>query len=227
MRLKLVRIYAPVLWLILCIGITLSMCGAVSGQEKKSEKKEEMIGSVPRHKVMVYKEMLLPVSVFAPDKWWQYRTDDDDFHMVYCVQQSGTVNMGGQNPPRMGGMVEYKALACKNEKEAKTLYSKWLPIKSKTRYLRVKTVRVIGADQGQRFDYETVDNKRVKVTSSRIAVMRYGRFLVNLKGYSNMKAMVTAPKTGERPFLSEPVFDKAYAGILGKWSRYKQVAYNH
>lgn len=212
--------------LAVCTMLCIMQSPAFSEPEKKDEK-VQMIGKEPRKIIPVFKEMLLSQSVFTPDKWWKYKTDDDDFHMVYCVEQSGSVNMGGQNPPLLGGRVLYRALACKDEAEARKIYDKLTSRQFTGKAVHIRKSRLPGTDQGVRLDMDTVNSKGVKVSSEQLAYMRYGRFVVELKADSNMKAMIARPAGRDRPFLSEPVFASALAGIQQKWAHYRQYVYKN
>lgn len=169
------------------------------------------------------KPMYIDPRLFAPDKWWKYEGHDDDRPDAYGVEQNGAVSIGGRLQQNHGANVFYRA------SEFATGAKAHEAMRDRVRRLRGSrgTAGSVApyrrGDEALLFRRITPDKEGKPAYFASVALVRYGRYVVEIAGASDMKAFGPRPQTGERPWMCEPVFNSVLKAALAKWDRHRAL----
>lgn len=168
------------------------------------------------------KPMYLPHKIFQPDKWWVYEGADDDRPDAYAVEQSGTVTLGGRVTLNHGAVVKYLVNTYADEKQAHAAFLQFAPKKIALRNIHREIHALKQGNEGAD-SVETIYENGQELKILRQTFVRYGKYVVEIGGKSDMRAFGERPASGQRPWMSDPVYRQAREAALAKWSAYRTL----
>ncbi len=214
----------------------LAVCGLITlarpGFAQQAEKTETPAGLPAPPKTPINQEpksppqlkpMFLDKKVFTPDDRWHYEEADDDRAFGSSVEQVTGISFGSPQEPSHGAFVKYYVFTLASPEKAHGMYLKLLPKNPVPANVKRTTRGWAKADEGSEITEALLDPKGVAQQQDRIAVARYGRYVVQLLGNSDMRAPGPRPQTGERKWLSEPVFENTLQALKTRWANYKTL----
>ena len=167
------------------------------------------------------KHMLISKALFTPDKWWQYEGPEEELPNENSVDQGGTISLGGRLIVNHGACVKYLAKPFPSEKEAHAYFLTLVPAGHLAACVHQTIKRTKNGNESFELVQTTVGPEGVATEIVRKTYARYGTFVLEIGGNSDMKAMGPRPANGERKWLCEPVYEKVRAAALARWNHYK------
>lgn len=219
-------------YLFVSLGLCLLTAPAF-GQQTPVVKKDAQAKPAPpgipdpkfRHKMpegaKQLKPMFLDKGLFQADKWWKYEEADDDRPFAHSVEQQGSVGFGAPLEEKHGAFVRYRVLQMENAEKAHQSYGKIAAVKQTPANIQRKVRPLKNGEEGIEVRDEVKDNKGVVVRQTRAAFIRFDRYIVIVESRADMRAFGSRPRSGQRKWMSDPVFDKVLQATLERWSNYR------
>jgi hypothetical protein len=163
--------------------------------------------------------MILDQKLFAPDHWWKYKGPSTHRPGHYVAEQQGIVSVGGSLVKNHGAQVTYRVTAHPTTAVAAAAFrsAKPKPFKSNRTQTTVKAVK-LGAEAVE-VRQANIDAAGATQFSAVRTVARYGRYIVDISGASDMKAFGPRPASGPRAWLHEAVYTAVRREALSRWDR--------
>jgi hypothetical protein len=172
-------------------------------------------------------KQLLPMYVskklFTPNKWWVYEGHDEDRPATFGVEQSGKVSLGDRFTPNHGALITYAVQVLPNVKAASKTYKIFTRLPARGKNTRLIIQPVHAGEEGFQYSILTLNNHHQGTSFDQGMIVRTGRYVVMLTGRADLKAFGPRPKSGNRQWMCEPVFNTLRAAILDKWKNYRSL----
>ncbi|MCX6359125.1 MAG: hypothetical protein NT029_04935 [Armatimonadetes bacterium] len=205
---------------IIAVGCTPLVSGVVraQGASAKPDPEDAATRNLPAGNAKL-SAMILDQKLFAPDHWWQYKGPSTHRPGHYVAEQQGIVSVGGSLVRNHGAQVTYRVTAHPSAAVASKAFAAVRPTAHETDRTQT-TVKVVklGSEAVEVRQANTDATGATQFSAIR-TVARYGRYVVDISGASDMKAFGPRPTSGTRAWLHEAVYATVRKAALERWDR--------
>jgi len=184
-------------------------------ESSDSKEKDQSTGAL--------EQMAISKKIFTPNKWWQFEGHEEELPVLYAVEETGIVDLGGRFTVHQGAEVHYYVLKLPTPQTAHKMFLHCIKLPPLARNVKRSTQVLHDGEEGFQYMDITLDNSRNPAGCVEEAVIRYGNYLVEILGKADLKVFGPKPIKGDRQFLCEPVFNKVKSVVFNKWKSYKTL----
>ena len=167
------------------------------------------------------KPMFLDKTLFIPDKWWKYEEADDDRPFSHSVEQMGSVAIGATLEEKHGAFVRYRVTKFVSVEEARKAFVTMSKIKKVVSNVSQKSRPLHKGNEGVENKLLIRDLKGSPQEQFCYSYIRFDQYLVQVDSRSDMRALGPRPSTGNRKWMSEPVYESVMQAAMDRWAKYK------
>ncbi len=162
---------------------------------------------------------LLDPKLFTPDDRWVYDGSDkyDRPKARFggaIVGQKGTVSIGDNRWLNTGAFVLYQVWKHPTLKDARDAFRAATTYEKPGKFARRAERRLNAGDEGRDLTETVVNEAGEPVMFHRRTHVRFGTYLLAVTSSTDMKSFGPKPASGQRPWLSQPVFDRVLQAAL-------------
>ena len=178
---------------------------------------------LPPVKVPQLTPMYLDKKIFTPDHWWEYEEAEDELSSDFSVEQHGMAKFGSRTMLGRGAAVAYKVLTCPSDQAAHQAFVHFSQQGPPTPNVRRTARSLHHGDESLDRIYIQVEPSGKPHEIRRESYLRFGRYVILLSSWSDIRAFGPRPSRGERPWMSEPVYQQVYQEVLSRWTHYRTL----
>ncbi len=201
-------------------GCSLLACGVAMAQNSaaKPDPEDAATRNLPAGNAKL-SAMLLDQKLFAPDQWWKYKGPSTHRPGHYVAEQQGIVSIGGSLVKNHGAQVTYRVTAHPTVTVASKAFAATRPKPHKSSRTQTSVKAVTLGSEAVEVRQANVDASGAIQFSGIRTVARYGRYVVDISGASDMKAFGPRPTSGSRAWLHEAVYAAVRREAISRWDR--------
>ncbi len=167
------------------------------------------------------KAMYLDKSLFTPDKWWKYEEADDDRPYAHAVEQGSAVAFGAPLEEKHGAFIRYTVMMLDSAGKAHETFLKMSTPRKVVENVRLTVRPLRKGNESAEIITNIRDSKGAPQQHLSSAYMRFDRYLVVIDSRADMRAIGARPNSGDRKWMSEPVYNSILQAAADRWSKYK------